>query len=226
MQRHSKVQFTQTVYEYVQHKLTTGPYPSCTPYLCIISQQQLFGVSGPVPSSLFLPSCAQLPRCRQCCPAWNNKMSFSIPIILWSSCYGLSCNVGCPERDANIPIAFFLFQFQWILALFVAIILHYCWFLASESWGCVLHVSDPYWWSYFTFYLKILVWVAIALALHMCLSWRKTKKAALVLSILAFASVPVPKWLFTMLPRYVKASTPPSPFPPIMTGSSLAMCIL
>ena len=54
-----------------------------------------------------------------------------------------------------------------------------------------LHVSDPYSRTDFTSELKILilVWVAIVLALHMFLSWRK---ATLALPIRALTSASVP----------------------------------
>ena len=87
----------------------------------------------------------------------------------------------------------------------------------------VLHVSDPYGKTELTLELKILylVWVAIAMALHMFLSWRK---ATLALPIRVMTSASVPPWLFTMLPSFVNVSS--SPFPPCVIGPSFAVFIL
>ena len=86
-----------------------------------------------------------------------------------------------------------------------------------EVFLAVLHVSDPNSRTDLTLELKILilVWVAIVLALHMFLSWRKS---TLALTIRALTSASVPPSLFTILPRYAKVSTSFSPLPQAWLG--------
>ena len=135
----------------------------------------------------------------------------------------------CPIKPNKI------FRFQRALALFAAKVLHCRWFLASVSW--VLAWGSCIWsgflgcpqcfWS--------IQWDRLYVGVEdpelsfgsycpgapcVFLSWRK---ATLALPIRALTSAPVPPWLFTMLPRYVKVLTSSSTFSPSTIGPSLAV---
>ena len=96
------------------------------------------------------------------CPCFDHCHSFTLIMV--------SCQCILSMRLRQLIMKFWTF-----LVVFLA----------------VLHVSDPYSRTDFTLELKflILVWVAIGLALHMFLGW---KKDTLAWSICAFTSASVP----------------------------------
>ena len=97
-----------------------------TPYQDIGSQQQSSNVSYPGPSSISL----------QLYPTSSMSRALRIPckgpvVWCWMSVFGV-----CAQSNT---IAVFLFQFQWALALYTAIVPHCWWFLASVTWVCVIY---------------------------------------------------------------------------------------
>ena len=190
-------------------------------------QQQLSNVSDPEPMEDILSISPQLYPTSSMSAIWSHLQKvLGLPLVLlpcwfhvrtWLVLLCFCARSAWPIQPNHMfnvsihicPCLVYCHSGQWMMTLRLRQLLMTIWIFI------VRYVSDPKSRTDFIFELNILILVGLLLhwySIFMFLSWRKATTIALPIRALTSASVR--PWLFTMLPRYVKASTSSSLLPP------------